>query len=157
MNYYDSISKGYDELYMEEQFKKFHNLRHLLPKKGLILDIGCGTGFITKQLENAIGIDYSIGMLKLCPKNLRLICADMANLPFKDNSFDCVFSLTALQDSKDVKKAIDEIKRVLKPNGKIILSVLNKNKIIEIKELIIKNFKKIKIMENQNDLAFFTQ
>jgi len=156
MNYYDSIAKSYNSLYMAEQLKKFENAKNLLGK-GLTLDLGCGNGFITEKLGNAIGVDNSIGMLKLCDKNLKVIQADICNLPFKDKIFDSVFSLTALQDVEDVSKAVSEIKRVLNPNGIIILSVLNKKKISEIRILLNKNFKKLKEKENYNDIIFFTQ
>lgn len=157
MDYYDAISLGYDSLYGQEQLEKFNELRDLIPKEGLILDLGCGTGFITEKLGNAIGVDYSFGMLELCPNDLIAVCADISNLPFKDSSFDFVFSLTALQDLNDCKSAVLEIKRVLKPNGRILLSVLNKNKIKTIEKELKKNFKNIKIKKAKNDLAFFTQ
>ncbi|MFA5302936.1 MAG: class I SAM-dependent methyltransferase [Candidatus Nanoarchaeia archaeon] len=157
MNYYDSIAKGYSSLYSSEQLKKFENVKALIPNKGLILDLGCGTGFVTEKLDNVIGVDYSIEMLKLCPKNLRVVCADSSKLPFKCKVFDLIFSLTVLQDVNDLNSAISEIKRVLKPEGKIVLSVLNKNKINEIRKLLKKEFKKLKEKENYNDVVFFTQ
>lgn len=157
MEYYDTIAKGYDSLYMTEQLKKFVNIKDLIKTTGLILDLGCGTGFVTEKLDNAIGIDYSIKMLKLCPKNLRVVCANSSRLPFKSEVFDLVFSLTVLQDVSDIEMAINEIKRVLRPKGNIILSVLNKNKINEIRKLLKKKFKKLKEKENYNDVVFFTQ
>lgn len=157
MNYYSAIAKGYNSLYIDEQMKKFENVRGLINDKSLILDLGCGTGFISEKLGNAVGIDYSIEMLKLCPKNLRAVCADACNLPFKDESFDCVFSLTVMQDINNIKQAVAEIKRVLKPNGKIILSVLNKKRIEKIRALLKKEFKNLREKENYNDIVFFTQ
>jgi demethylmenaquinone methyltransferase/2-methoxy-6-polyprenyl-1,4-benzoquinol methylase len=157
MNYYSAIAKGYNPLYIDEQVKKFENAKGLINDKSLILDLGCGTGFITEKLGNAVGIDYSIEMLKLCPENLRVACADASNLPFRDESFDCVFSLTVMQDINNIKSAIAEIKRVLKPNGKIILSVLNKKRIKKIRALLKKEFKNLREKENYNDVVFFTQ
>ncbi len=154
MNYYDAIAKGYDRLYKIEQEKKFSNLRVFLPKKGLILDLGCGTGFITKAFENAVGVDSSIGMLKLAPKKIRFVCADISYLPFKDESFDCVFSLTVLQDVDRLESAIAEIKRVLKQGGQFILSVLDKKKSGIIRELLKKQFGKMDEIKNYNDIAF---
>jgi ubiquinone/menaquinone biosynthesis C-methylase UbiE len=154
MNYYDAIAKGYNRLYEEEQLRKFCNLKTLLPKDGLILDLGCGTGFITKGLGNAVGIDSSIEMLKLAPKKIRVICADISDLPFKDESFDCVFSLTVLQDVDNLESAINEIKRVLKQDGQFILSVLDKKKSGIIRDLLKKHFGKIDGIKNHNDIAF---
>jgi ubiquinone/menaquinone biosynthesis C-methylase UbiE len=157
MNYYDAIAKGYNNLYMTEQLKKFENIKKLIKPNCLTLDLGCGTGFITNKLSNVIGVDYSIKMLKLCPKDLKVVCADVSKLPFKNNVFDLVFSLTVLQDVNNLKSTITEIKRVLKPNGKIILSVLNKKKVNEIKKNLKKEFKNLKEKENYNDVVFFTQ
>lgn len=155
MNYYDSIAESYDYLYKGEQLKKFDNVKDLI-SKGLILDLGCGNGFITEKLNNAVGVDNSVKMLEKCPPNLRVIQADISILPFKDETFDLVFSLTALQDVNDIESAVSEIKRILKPKGRIVLSVLRKKKINEIEKELKKNFKKMKIKENFNDLVFFT-
>jgi len=156
MNYYDSISKGYNSLYMNEQCKKFEIIKKLV-KGGLVLDLGCGTGFITEKLGNVVGIDYSINMLKLCQKGLNLVCANAELLPFKDNSFDTIISMTVLQDVDDVVSSVSEIKRVLKPDGRIILSVLNKKKIEEIRKVLKDNFRNLSEKENYNDVVFFTQ
>lgn len=154
MNYYDAIAKGYDRLYKLEQERKFNNLRAFLPKCGIILDAGCGTGFITKNLGDAIGVDSSIEMLKLAPEKLRVACADLADLPFRDESFDCVFSLTVLQDVDRLESAINEISRVLKKNGIFILSVLDKKKAEVIREFLKKRFGKMDEIKNYNDIAF---
>lgn len=155
-NYYDSIAKGYDELYKEEQLTKFEKIKQLVEFKGKVLDIGCGTGFITELIHNVIGCDSSEKMLEKCDKGLKVVHCSIENLPFETNSFDTVFSLTVLQDVEDIKKAIKEIKRVLKPNGKIIISVLNKNKIEIIRKELKKEFKEIKEKNLGKDVLFFT-
>ena len=157
MNYYNGIAKGYNSLYMAEQMKKFENTRNLIGNYKLALDLGCGTGFITEHLNNIIGVDSSVEMLKLCPDNLKIVCADISKLPFKNGIFDLVYSLTTLQDVDDVNAAILEIKRVIKPNGRIVLSVLNKSKINEIRKILKKEFENLKEKENYNDIVFFTQ
>lgn len=103
-----------------------------------ILDVGCGSGVFMmefiKRGATVIGIDYSQKMLDLAkkefqkykiPKNkYKLIKADAKKLPFKDNSFDLILAtgLTDYMTDQDDKKFIHEAARVLKKNGKLIVS-----------------------------------
>jgi ubiquinone/menaquinone biosynthesis C-methylase UbiE len=87
----------------------------------LILDVGCGTGFSLNVLKKsgfkAIGIDASFEMLKYAKeKKFEVILADMASLPFKDESFDNLISISAIQWARvqEYGKVLDEIKRVIK-------------------------------------------
>lgn len=50
-------------------------------------------------------------------RNIKLIEGDARNLPFDDNSFDLVYTITVLQEIPDKNKVLKEIKRVLKPGG----------------------------------------
>ena len=59
--------------------------------------------------------------------NVNFKKADAASLPFSDNSFDLVTSITMLEFTNDVTKIFKEIYRVLKPNGWIIFGSLNRN------------------------------
>ena len=110
----------------------------------------------TKRIPKVIGIDISYKMLKKCSKDLRLINANAEKLPFLDNVFDTIISFTVLQDVKDIKKAVSEIRRVLKKDGNILITVLNKNKIKKIRELLKKEFKNLKEENIGKDIAFFT-
>ena len=154
MTYYDEISTGYNELYGKEQMEKWESAKRLTAIKGRVLDIGCGTGLITRKIENCIGVDSSIKLLEQAENTV--VCGYAEKLPFKSESFDTIISFTALQDIKDVPSAVSELRRVLKKNGKILLSVLNKNKIKIIREVLKKNFKEIKEKEIRKDIVFFT-
>jgi ubiquinone/menaquinone biosynthesis C-methylase UbiE len=86
-----------------------------------ILDLGCGTGFSLNVLKkagfNIIGLDISFEMLKYAKdKKFNVVLANMNNLPFKNESFDYLVSISAIQwsDIKDYSKVLDEIKRVIK-------------------------------------------
>ncbi|MFX1452165.1 MAG: class I SAM-dependent methyltransferase [Promethearchaeota archaeon] len=84
------------------------------------LEIGCGNGHFTYQLQklisNLIGIDVSLFMLGLCKKFFRsnLIRATAIKLPFKDNSFDLVFSANILHHVFNPSDIISEIRRITK-------------------------------------------
>jgi ubiquinone/menaquinone biosynthesis C-methylase UbiE len=104
-----------------------------------ILDFGCGLGrhsiFFAKQGFNVSAFDLSqegINHLEKWSKNEKLVIdltvADMHNLPYKDNSFDCIFAYHVIShtDTKGMHKILSEISRILKPNGEIYLTLCSK-------------------------------
>ena len=107
----------------------------LNPKPGeKILDAGCGTGIFTLDYLNAgaeiTGLDISRPMLMYAVKNITSshfskVQADMLFLPFKDNSFDKAISITALEFIEDARSAIDELFRVTRPGGCVVVATLN--------------------------------
>ena len=131
-----SIEKYYDRYkhYDTERTNDYHNsLRRLelnilkkYVKGNIVLDVGCGTGLVMKELledsKKIYGIDFSEGMLvKAKEKNLIVSKADGTNLPFNDNSFDVVYSVRVLPHIPNVIKVLREIKRVVKKDGLLIL------------------------------------
>lgn len=95
-----------------------------------ILDVCCGDGFLTSQLgENVIGVDNSKEGIKLAKKLTRneYYIADMRYLPFKDGSFDVVINSVSMiyVNVHELPNVVKEFRRVLKPNGKIIVSFPN--------------------------------
>ena len=155
-NYYDGIAKGYRELYHEEQIQKISLVSHLLPTCGRVLDLGSGDGVLNQFLENCeiTSLDLSKELLAL-NSNPNKVQGSATEIPFEDNSFNYVLSFSMLQDIENYEKAIEEIKRVLKPNGKAILSFI---KFSQKKERIIAKLKKkfeIKEeIEEEKDLIF---
>ena len=155
MAYYDSISKGYNELYQEEQLKKLSMIKDniKIKKKTRILDIGCGNGISSDFDCFVVGIDPSIELLRL-NKNNKKIVGFAESLPFGDNSFDYVVSITALHNFKNIKKSINEIKRIGKEE--FVFSILRKSRKFDyIKKVIEKNFKIEKLIEEGKDTILF--
>ena len=134
MQYYNKISRGYNELHREEQLKKISIIKQHLKPKQPILDIGAGTGISSKPFK-AIALDPAIKMLKQY-KGIKVL-ARAENLPFKDNTFNTIISVTALHHT-NIKKSLKEIKRVSKKGAQIALTILKKSKI-----QLPKSFKKI--------------
>ena len=90
-----------------------------------ILDVGCGIGSFEQKLFdlNIIGLDSSAKMLKEARKrsNKTFVLGNAENLPFSNCSFDAVFYVATLEFLNNYQKAIQEAKRVTKPNGKLLV------------------------------------
>ncbi len=99
-----------------------------------ILDIGCGTGFTLLELSTLVkkgkltGIDLSAAMIDQARKKLQgitnatVVQAEVEKIPFKSNSFDYVISTEAFHHFPNPQKALKEMKRVLKNQGRIIIA-----------------------------------
>lgn len=156
MNYYSNIVEGYDELYKEEQFEKLKLLSQFFKPKGLILDIGAGTGIVEKYFKDfeVYSMDPSEEMLKYCKRNKYVGYAE--SMPFEDNKFDTIISLTALHHVKDIDKAIKEIKRVAKPKAIFAFTILKKaNNADDWIKLLIKEFK-LELLDSKKDFILFS-
>jgi malonyl-CoA O-methyltransferase len=100
-----------------------------------IIEVGCGKGRFTKQLHrlfpdaNYYGLDISRGMLKWVPAYTKKIEASQLDIPFKENYFDFVYSVEALEHSVRPEAAISEMCRVLKNGGKIVIIDKNVDKL----------------------------
>ena len=101
MNYYDGIAKGYNRLYRKEQLSKWSEVKERFELYGLVLDAGCGTGFVTEELDDVVGVDESFKMLRQCSTNLRIVQGCLEEMPFKNGVFDNILCLTVLQDVKN--------------------------------------------------------
>ncbi|RJR30963.1 class I SAM-dependent methyltransferase [Candidatus Parcubacteria bacterium] len=115
------------------------------------LDIGCGKG---RQSEILIkkGFDViSVDKTKQYEK-CRTVDADRM-LPFKDNSFDLVWASEVIEHLANVKSAINEFRRVLRPGGKMILTTPNSYFIL-MKPFYWLKYKP-KDLQNKEHLHFF--
>ncbi|MBT3324571.1 methyltransferase domain-containing protein [archaeon] len=144
---YEELSKGYDELYGAEQLKKIEIIKPYL--KGKILDLGAGTGILAKHFPNVTSLEPCKEMLDQAPEPKVLAKAE--EIPFEDNSFDTIVSLTALHHC-DIDKVISEIKR-LNPKH-LALTLLKKSKNCKsFTKKLHENFK-LKEIDEGKDLIF---
>ena len=142
-NMFDKISPTYDRanrvmtFCLDQLWRK--KMSTFLPKKNnlTLLDCATGTGdqlicFMenSQNIEKAIGIDLAqemvtIGKKKIAAKpyakKLSLQIASALEIPFPDQSFDCVTISFGIRNVTDVKKALAEFYRVLKPQGKVLI------------------------------------
>ena len=100
----------------------------------MILDVGCGTGVFTFNIlafgPRMTGLDISCPMLKRAERKakgfpFRAVAGDMKYLPFADESFDKVVSMTALEFIEDGREAVKDLLRVTKKGGVVVVTTLN--------------------------------
>jgi SAM-dependent methyltransferase len=93
-----------------------------------ILDAGCGTGQMTKQLEGigeAVGMDSAVEAIAYAQSRgvERLIRGSITAPPFAEGSFDCVLALDVIEHVDDDLGILTSLFRVLKPGGHLIITV----------------------------------
>ncbi len=141
--YFDRIAPFYDQWFasdigryidLSEKREVFSLIRSSSNGKNsqrLVLDVGCGTGGYTLALRKAglrvVGLDASEAMLKIARRKLQanFVRADALSLPFKNEVFDGVLSITLFEFIFNPEVALKEIYRVLKPEGEIIIGTMN--------------------------------
>lgn len=154
-----SGSYRYDSLKEQAQVQEFERLyrqaatmldteRQLWPSMGIvtaqkILDLGCGSGVITRELAKqvypgqVIGVDISRTLIdkgdrvyaergQNHPENISFQEGSVYNLPFPDNSFDVVYARLLFQHLSNPLDALSNILRVLKPGGKLCIVDVDK-------------------------------
>ncbi len=107
--------------------------------KRSVLDLGCGLGrhslLFAKYGFKVTAVDiseYAVKKVREAEERDNLIITskvcDMVDLPFRENSFDCIFSYLAIShtDSEGFSKILSKIKEILKPNGEIFLTLCSK-------------------------------
>lgn len=112
-----------------KQSTRLEAIEKLIPIGVKTLVVGCGTGnelYLSKGLS--VGIDLSLSALLIAKKESRssepLILADACNLPFKDDTFDCVICSEVLEHIPKPERAVAELSRVLN-RGIAIITVPN--------------------------------
>jgi len=106
------------------------------PVPSALLDVGCGTGYLTVRLKDhfsqskIIGLDFSPGMLEVAARKhdgIAWVLADGNNLPFSDGRFDILVSNLAYQWAGDLSRAFSQARRVLAPNGVLACTLFGYN------------------------------
>ena len=133
------VKAGYDNIASEYEATRKHDsedvrlLRQLverLPKNATMLDAGCGSGYpVTQflaQYFQVTGIDFALKQIRLAKSrlpNVKFICADIANLPIRANTFDVVCSYYAIihLPRSEHQKVLEGFLNILRPGGLALL------------------------------------
>jgi malonyl-CoA O-methyltransferase len=114
--------------------------------QGHVLDLGCGTGFITQQLLKSLPIQVKLFALDIAlpmcqvtqqksnaQNSLSIVCADAELLPFSDHSINSIYSNLVLQWCVNLKLLFLDVHRVLEPGGQFIFSTFGPATLQELK------------------------
>ncbi|MEA1904035.1 MAG: class I SAM-dependent methyltransferase [Actinomycetota bacterium] len=107
----------------QERKWRAHGIRML--GSGPVLDLGCGTGDTDFDGREPVGIDPVVEMLALSPVPSKAAAIGEA-LPFRDSSFDGVFSAYVFRNLSSVEKTLEEMARVLKPGSAAVVIDLSR-------------------------------
>jgi ubiquinone/menaquinone biosynthesis C-methylase UbiE len=120
-----------DQTLFREHMARYAFAKNLI-KGGRVLDVACGRGFgslsLAETAGEVIGLDLDAESIAYAKKrwyhqpNLRFQTGDALRLPFPDDSFDTVVSLETIEHLRDQRLFLREIRRVLKPKGRFIIS-----------------------------------
>ena len=125
---YNYIAKEFDNT-RYRPWSCVENFLDKVPKKSSIGDIGCGNGknMLYRTDCYNYGCDFSSELVDIClEKNLNVIEGDILEIPFEDNQFDytiCIAVIHHLSTREKRIKAIEELKRVTKKGGQILILV----------------------------------
>lgn len=153
---FDNVASTYDvlnrvlSLRIDVYWRKFaiNLLRKDNPQQ--ILDIATGTGDVALALQtqlkpaHIVGLDLSQLMLNVgidkikkagFSQNIDMIQGDSENLPFENNKFDAITVAYGVRNFENLEKGLREMKRVLRPNGKLCVIEFSQPKVFPIKQL----------------------
>ncbi len=142
---FDTLAGSYDSWYempagrFVDRIEREAVYSYLEPRAGMkVLDIGCGTGLYALDLADrgadVTGVDISRSMLERARAkaqdaelDVRLLEADALQLPFGEQSFDAVLSVTALEFMPGLSAALREAFRVLKTGGRLVVGLIGRD------------------------------
>jgi SAM-dependent methyltransferase len=133
-SYYDDFSGWYER----ERHHGYHamldelqlEIIRPLARDRQVLEVGCGTGLIMRgiadEAASLFGVDISPGMLQPArERGLDVIQGSAEALPVADESVDLVYSFKVLAHVPDIRRALSEILRVLRPGGRMVVDFYN--------------------------------
>ena len=137
------LSLNIDKIWRKKAVKRI--CKNLKNSESRVLDVACGTAdssiaLATDGIPFVTGVDISEGMIKVGEEkikslnlnNINLKVEDCENLSFEDNSFDSAFIAFGIRNFEDKKKGLNELRRVMKDNGHLLILELSvpQNKIL---------------------------
>ena len=130
-NIYDQIANEFD-VTRTYNWPWINTIMDSFTEKSLIYDIGCGNGRNMKYVKHTfIGVDNCEKFVDMCNNNnMKAIYSDMTDINLPSNTADvvmCIASFHHLSNSENRIKALNEMKRLIKINGNIVISIWSIN------------------------------
>ena len=131
---YDTNVEGADTIFgIYNHESEIYGLTYYFDKTklDLLLDAGCGNGRFLETLPTStisVGVDASLNLLRAARRRKRgnfHVCCELEHLPFKNNLFGTVISCRVIQHLKEQELAVQELCRVTRTNGDVILELYN--------------------------------
>lgn len=130
--YFSLMEKRHNEGYYRPVLRVFSGTKPILKGKK-VLDIGSGAGTFLRVLKKLYGEDFEMVGTDITPiakkyhqdKKIRFVKADAQKLPFNSKTFDYVFSIDVLEHIVDPQQAIEEMYRVTKKDGLMLVRTRN--------------------------------
>ena len=103
-------------------------IRRFIPNSGRGVEVGVGSGLFASKLDIKEGCDPSKNMLNLAAeRGIEVTEGCAEKLPYMSESFDFALMVTTICFVDDVHKSLEEIRRILKPGGFVIIGFVDKN------------------------------
>ncbi len=132
--YYDRFSETYER----ERHHGYHRMideleLELITRYGAdgdVFEAGCGTGLLlqhaAKVARSAVGLDLSRGMLgAAAARGLRVVQGSVTDVPLPSASVDLVYSMKVLPHVPPIRRALEELTRLVRPGGHLLLEFYN--------------------------------
>lgn len=128
---FDQKSEEYDHWFDQHPVwfqSEADALAKVIPDSGYGVEIGVGTGRFAERFDIACGIEPSENMARLAQKRgIKTSIAKAEDLPFSKDTFDFAVMITTVCFLDDTQKAFQETRRILKPGGKFIIGLIDKD------------------------------
>lgn len=107
-----------------------------------VLEVGCGRGELAERMStelsaHVVALDQSARMVELtAARGVDATVGDVIDLPFEDGSFDCAVAAWMLYHASDLDRALAELRRVLRPAGRLVAATSSERNLGELWELV---------------------
>ncbi len=107
-----------------------------------VLEVGCGRGELAERMSRelpgqVIALDQSARMVELtAARGVEALIGDVVDLPFGDGSFDCAVAAWMLYHASDLDLALEELRRVLRPDGRLVAATSSDRNLAEVWEFV---------------------
>jgi ubiquinone/menaquinone biosynthesis C-methylase UbiE len=141
--YFNQVAPKWDTMrqdyYGEEVIDKALVAAKITGKVPTLVDVGCGTGFLSAGIapfaEKVIAIDDSEGMLEVARENTAKLGLDnvvtrqgsVSNLPVEGDTAEAAFANMVLHHAPNPQVMINEMARIVKPGGKVVITDIDKH------------------------------